>query len=107
MAELKALSQDVLKNALISQTTIASFKNFQVQLYQMSETTFNGVSLLCAQQILGQVTIQYCWIGNTVSILQVPLVKVGQVLALIKHACLRHLRLTAKWNVLKKLPRCC
>ena len=45
MAELKALSQDVLKNSSDIANYNAEFKNLQVQLYQMSETTFNGVSL--------------------------------------------------------------
>jgi flagellin len=45
MAELKALSQDVLKNDSDIANYNAEFKNLQSQLYQMSETTFNGVSL--------------------------------------------------------------
>jgi len=45
MAELKALSQDVLKNSSDIANYNAEFKNLQVQLYQMSETKFNGVSL--------------------------------------------------------------
>jgi flagellin len=45
MGELKALSQDVLKNASDIANYNAEFKNLQVQLYQMSQETFNGVSL--------------------------------------------------------------
>ena len=45
MAELKALSQDVLKNDSDIANYDSEFRNLQVQLYQMSETTFNGVSL--------------------------------------------------------------
>ena len=45
MAELKALSQDVLKNDSDIANYNAEFKNLQSQLYQMSESTFNGVSL--------------------------------------------------------------
>ena len=45
MAELKALSQDVLKNDSDIANYNAEFENLQSQLYQMSETTFNGVSL--------------------------------------------------------------
>ena len=45
MAELKALSQDVLKNSSDIANYNAEFRSLQVQLYQMSETTFNGVSL--------------------------------------------------------------
>ena len=45
MGELKALSQDVLKNASDIANYNSEFKNLQVQLYQMSQETFNGVSL--------------------------------------------------------------
>ena len=45
MAELKALSQDVLKNSSDIANYNAEFQNLQVQLHQMSDTTFNGVSL--------------------------------------------------------------
>ena len=56
MAELKALSQDVLKNASDIANYNAEFQNLQVQLYQMSETTFNGVSLVCDHNSAGSVT---------------------------------------------------
>ena len=61
MAELKALSQDVLKNASDIANYNAEFQNLQVQLYQMSETTFNGVSLCryCRQHCnLRRLTVQ-------------------------------------------------
>jgi len=45
MGELKALSQDVLKNDSDIANYNAEFKNLQVQLYQMAQETFNGVSL--------------------------------------------------------------
>ena len=45
MAELKALSQDVLKNSSDIENYNTEFKNLQVQLYQISQETFNGVSL--------------------------------------------------------------
>ena len=45
MAELKALSQDVLKNDSDNANYNLEFQNLQVQLHQMSQTTFNGVSL--------------------------------------------------------------
>jgi flagellin len=48
MAELKALSQDVLKNDSDIANYNAEFQNLQVQLFQMSETQFNGVSLFGA-----------------------------------------------------------
>ena len=48
MAELKALSQDVLKNDSDIANYNAEFRNLQVQLFQMSDTQFNGVSLFGA-----------------------------------------------------------
>jgi flagellin len=45
MAELKSLSQDVLKNESDIANYNTEFKNLQVQLYQISQDTFNGVSL--------------------------------------------------------------
>jgi flagellin len=45
MAELKSLSQDVLKNDSDIANYNTEFKNLQVQLYQISQDTFNGVSL--------------------------------------------------------------
>jgi flagellin len=51
MAELKALSQDVLKNDSDIANYNAEFKNLQVQLHQMSETTFNGVSLFATTYV--------------------------------------------------------
>jgi flagellin len=45
MGELKALSQDVLKNSSDIANYNLEFKNLQVQLYQISQETFNGVSL--------------------------------------------------------------
>ena len=48
MAELKALSQDVLKNTSDIANYNTEFATLQVQLYQMAQTTFNGVSLFGA-----------------------------------------------------------
>ena len=45
MAELKALSQDVLKNTSDIANYNAEFQNLQVQLKDMAATKFNGVSL--------------------------------------------------------------
>ena len=45
MAELKALSQDVLKNTSDIANYNSEFSNLQVQLHQMASTKFNGVSL--------------------------------------------------------------
>tara|TARA_E500000178_G_scaffold349686_1_gene407076 strand:+ start:207 stop:1127 length:921 start_codon:yes stop_codon:yes gene_type:complete len=48
MAELKALSQDVLKNTSDIANYNSEFATLQVQLHQMAQTTFNGVSLFGA-----------------------------------------------------------
>jgi len=45
MGELKGLHGDVLKNTTDKATYDAEFKDLQVQLYQISQTQFNGVSL--------------------------------------------------------------
>ena len=49
MGELKALSQDVLKNSADIANYNAEFKNLQVQLYQMANEKFNGVSLFATK----------------------------------------------------------
>jgi flagellin len=72
MGELKALSQDVLKNDSDIANYNAEFKNLQVQLYQISQETFNGVSLFSTtttstggtSTIFGGTAVQ----DNTVSI---------------------------------------
>mgnify|MGYP006422287635 CR=1 FL=1 len=56
MGELKALSQDVLKNASDIANYNAEFKNLQVQLYQMSQENFNGVSLFATTTTASGVT---------------------------------------------------
>ena len=49
MAELKGLSsQDPMKSSLDQASYNDEFKDLQVQLYQMSQQTFNGVSLFAA-----------------------------------------------------------
>jgi flagellin len=45
MIELKGLSQDVLKNSSDNDNYNREFKNLQVQLFEMGNLTFNGVSM--------------------------------------------------------------
>ena len=45
MIELKGMSQDMLKNQFDNATYNNEFQELQVQLYDMSQQTFNGVSL--------------------------------------------------------------
>ena len=69
MAELKALSQDVLKNSSDIANYNAEFKNLQVQLHQMGDTKFNGVSLFATTKVAGgNATFNTVGSGNTVSI---------------------------------------
>lgn len=69
MAELKALSQDVLKNSSDIANYNAEFKNLQVQLHQMGDTKFNGVSLFAITKAAGgNATFNTVGSGNTVSI---------------------------------------
>ena len=56
MAELKALSQDVLKNTSDIANYNSEFKNLQVQLHQMAATKFNGVSLFGGTEVFGSAT---------------------------------------------------
>jgi flagellin len=45
MSELKGMSQDMLKNSFDNATYDNEFRDLQVQLYDMTQQTFNGVSL--------------------------------------------------------------
>jgi flagellin len=56
MAELKALSQDVLKNTSDIANYNSEFRNLQVQLHQMAATKFNGVSLFGTTEVFGSAT---------------------------------------------------
>jgi flagellin len=56
MAELKALSQDVLKNSGDIANYDSEFKNLQVQLHSMASSKFNGVSLFGANGTFGTVS---------------------------------------------------
>ena len=45
MIELKGMSQDMMKNQFDNATYENEFKDLQIQLYDMTQQTFNGVSL--------------------------------------------------------------
>jgi flagellin len=53
MIELKGLSQDVLKNSSDNDNYNREFRNLQVQLYEMSHLTFNGVSMFANRNAEG------------------------------------------------------
>ena len=67
MAELKALSQDVLKNSSDINNYNSEFATLQQQLFQMAESTFNGVSLFARYDNAGTAAI-FESSYNTVSI---------------------------------------
>jgi flagellin len=95
MAELKALSQDVLKNDSDIANYNAEFKNLQVQLHQMSETTFNGVSLFATTYSGGNVTFNTAGSGNTVSIFTSATGEAGSKVSINKTALLAALTIDA------------
>ena len=84
MAELKALSQDVLKNSSDIANYNAEFKNLQVQLHQMGDTKFNGVSLFAITNSNGNATFNTAGSGNTVSIFTSESGESGSVVSINK-----------------------
>ena len=96
MAELKALSQDVLKNSSDIANYNAEFKNLQVQLYQSSETKFNGVSLFATKTASGgNATFNTIGSGNTVSIFTSATGESGSKVSINKSAMLAALTIDA------------
>ena len=103
MAELKALSQDVLKNSSDIANYNAEFKNLQVQLYQMSETKFNGVSLFATTNASGtKTTFNTIGSGNTVSIFTSATGESGSVVSINKTSMLAALTIDASSVSTKK-----
>ena len=92
MAELKALSQDVLKNTSDIANYNPEFATLQVQLYQMAQTTFNGVSLFAAGStaVFGGTTSQ----DATVSIFTSATGESGSKVSINKSMLLSALTLT-------------
>jgi flagellin len=98
MGELKALSQDVLKNSADIGNYNAEFKNLQVQLYQMANEKFNGVSLFAtkvtdgsADGVFNGTTAQ----DNTVSIFTSERGAAGPVVSLDKSMLLSAMTFTS------------
>jgi flagellin len=99
MAELKALSQDVLKNDSDIANYNSEFQNLQVQLHQMSQTKFNGVSLFAGhtesvggnETIFGGSSIQ----DNTVSIFTSATGESGAKVSINKSMLLSALTITS------------
>lgn len=95
MAELKALSQDVLKNSSDIANYNAEFKNLQVQLHQMGDTKFNGVSLFAITNSTGKATFNTSGSGNTVSIFTSETGESGSVVSINKATMLAALTIDA------------
>ena len=100
MAELKALSQDVLKNDSDIANYNAEFKNLQVQLHQMSSTTFNGVSLFAttyenSSGVDTKVSFNTSSSANTVNIFTSASGESGSIVSINKTALLAALTIDA------------
>jgi flagellin len=90
MAELKALSQDVLKNSSDIANYNSEFRNLQVQLFQMGSQSFNGVSLFATVKSDGStaVTFNTTGSGHTVSIFTSENGESGSVVSINKSGLL-------------------
>ena len=92
MAELKSLSQDVLKNDSDIENYNTEFKNLQVQLYQISQETFNGVSLFAIMATGGAANAVFGGgdsLDNTVSIYTTERGSSGPIVSLNKALLLK------------------
>ena len=74
MIELKGMSQDMMKNEFDNATYENEFQDLQIQLYDMTQQTFNGVSLFAEFQADGttQAKIGDLNADNTVSVFVSP-----------------------------------
>jgi flagellin len=102
MAELKALSQDVLKNSSDIANYNAEFKNLQVQLHQMGDTKFNGVSLFAITNSTGNATFNTSGSGNTVSIFTSETGESGSIVSINKSTMLAALTIDSTSVGVKK-----
>ena len=98
MAELKSLSQDVLKNSSDIANYNTEFKNLQVQLYQISQETFNGVSLFAITATGGATNAVFgggSGVDNTVSMYTTASGASGPIVSLSKATLLSALTFDA------------
>ena len=98
MNELKGLaSQDPMKSSQDIASYNDEFRDLQVQLYQMSQQTFNGVSLFAIQNHLGSANSVFrdASTNNTVSIHTSPDGNDGAKVSLHKAALLSAITITA------------
>ena len=110
MGELKALSQDVLKNSADIANYNAEFKNLQVQLYQMANEKFNGISLFATKAtdgttegVFGGTVVQ----DNTVSIYTSERGAAGPVVSLDKSMLLSAVTFTSATDTTAEHERAC
>ena len=102
MGELKALSQDVLKNSSDIANYNTEFQSLQQQLYQIGNETFNGVSLF-ATTVTGDNSTSAVFGGtnaqdNTVSVFTSENGAGGAVVSINKAALLSALTFTSSTN---------
>ena len=67
MIELKGMSQDMMKNDFDNATYENEFKDLQIQLYDMTQQTFNGVSLFAEFASASRMATQLISMGIAVS----------------------------------------
>ena len=87
LAELKSLSLDVMKSSADIANYNTEFKNLQVQLYQISQDTFNGVSLFAIKATGGTADGVFgggAALDNTVSIYTTERGSSGPIVSLNK-----------------------
>jgi len=98
MGELKALSQDVLKNSSDIANYNSEFQSLQQQLYQIGNETFNGVSLFATRNTEGTQNAVFggsAQLDNTVSVYTSESGAGGAVVSINKAALLSAVTFTS------------
>ena len=105
MIELKGMSQDMMKNDFDNATYENEFKDLQIQLYDMTQQTFNGVSLFAVRDSDSGGTAGAAIIGdlgsdNTVSVFVSPDGNTGAKVSINKAVLLSALTINAQQSQL-------
>ena len=109
MIELKGLSQDVLKNSSDNDNYNREFRNLQVQLYEMSHLTFNGVSMFAnrnsedTQDAIFDDMSQNLTLDNTMSIYVSSDGTSGPTVSINKALLLSALSIDPEWQLLEQV----
>ena len=101
MGELKALSQDVLKNSSDIGNYNAEFQTLQQQLYQISNETFNGVSLFAIRNTEDNGNAIFGGTGaqdNTVSLYTTDRGSAGSIVSINRATLLSAVTFTSSTN---------